>query len=777
MKKLIGLLVALGCTLMTLSAQNVKGYVRDSAGNPLIGASVFWDGTLVGTSTNVDGSYELYRVKNHTKLVAAYIGYVDSIVEVADDRNEVNFTLSDGVGIDEIVIEGVANNKIRQSSIMAGENISFAGLCKMACCNLAESFENSAAVTVGYSDAVSGSRQIKMLGLAGTYTQILDENRPIMRGIGSPYGLNYTPGMWLNSIQVSKGIASVTAGHEAITGQINLEYRKPTDEEKFFLNLYFDNELKPEVNIAMPFAFDKDKKLTTNVLLHYSGDTQPLDHNGDGFRDLPMARQINVANRWLYQANDGTQWRWGWRFVNENRVGGQMEYEPARYDQMVSEKQVYGSEIKNSGLNAYFKVGKPIGSAVWDEENDEEKRSSVAFVMDMDNFKMDSYFGLNSYEGVDQSFWANLFYQHYFSGRSSLVTGGSLWVRNIEEKVVQCNIPINGGMEMTEPGLFAEYTYAIKDKLSIVAGLRGDLVDFITADGLKNYRAIVTPRMHLRYNFTDQTVLRASAGLGSRRVMPFTDNIWMLATNRVIENLVEPGKDLEQAATFGGSLSHTLSLVGYNDLTVSLDFFRTQFSNTVYADQEYGDGRIRIYSTDLPAWANNYQLDVQWTPAEGLDIFTTFRYTDSRITHEAREYSKPAYQRMAASENGGEHMLVDRPLVGKFKGLVNVQYATKFRRWVFDFTAQLNGPMRLPNLDGDFSEAEYSPIYPMFYGQVSHRVGQWDIYVGCENILNYMQHDPIIGANNPFGPNFNSSVVWGPLMGRKFYIGARFNLY
>ncbi len=742
------------------SAQNVRGVVKDTNGEPLIGASVFWEGTLVGTTTAVDGSYELYRVKGHDMLVAAYVGYVDGTVKV-EQQEVVDFVLSDGVGIDAVVVEGVAANKIRQSSIMAGENISFAGLCKMACCNLAESFENSAAVTVGYSDAVSGSRQIKMLGLAGTYTQILDENRPIMRGIGSPYGLNYTPGMWLNSIQVSKGIASVTAGHEAITGQINLEYRKPTDEEKFFLNLYFDNELKPEVNIAMPFAFDKDKKLTTNVLLHLSGDTQPMDHNGDGFRDLPMARQVNVANRWLYQATDGTQWRWGWRFVNENRVGGQMDYTPERYDQMVTEKQIYGSEIHNMGLNLYMKVGKPVGAAVWDEENEEEKRSSLAFVMDMDNFKMDSYFGLNTYNGVDQSFWANLFYQHYFSGRSSLVAGGSLWARNVEEEVVQLATPLTNGGEMTEPGLFAEYTYAIKDKLSVVAGVRGDLMDYPLEDGSKGYNFIVTPRMHLRYNFTDQTVLRASAGLGSRRVMPFTDNIWMLATGRAIENLVEEGKDVEKAATFGGSLSHTMSLVGYNDLTVSVDFFRTQFSNTVYADQENSLGKVLIYNTELPSWANNYQLDVQWTPAEGLDIFTTFRYTDSRIT----------------LERYGEQLLVDRPLVGKFKGLVNVQYATKFRRWVFDFTAQLNGPMRLPNLDGDFTHAEYSPIYPMFYGQVSHRIGQWDIYVGCENILNYMQNDPIIGANNPFGPDFNSSVVWGPLMGRKFYIGARFNLY
>lgn len=771
-KKGFILLVGIVLSSFVAVAQNVAGKVTDTEGNPLVGAMVYWDGTTVGTVTNAEGKYEVYRVKEHNTLVASYLGYSDATVDVAAGRKEVNFALTNGVDIEEVVIEGTASgNFIKQSGIAKDEMISFAGLCKMACCNLAESFENSASVTVGYSDAVSGSRQIKMLGLAGTYTQILDENRPIMRGIGSPYGLNYTPGMWLNSIQVSKGIASVTAGHEAITGQINLEYRKPTDEQKFFLNLYFDNELKPEANIAVPIALTKDKRLTTIVLLHYSGDTNEYDHNGDGFRDLPMARQINVANRWLYQQTNGTQWRWGWRYVDENREGGQMGYDHKKmYDQLVSEKpHTYGSDMHNRGLNYYLKAGKPVGAAVWDEQEQEEKRSSVAFVMDMDNFAMDSYFGRNTYNGVEQSVWGNLSYQHYFTGRSSMVAGGSFWVRHVEEDVLQAAMPLQNYMDMVEPGLFAEYTYNIKDKFSLVAGIRGDLSTIpggVSESGdllATESEFLLTPRMHLRYNFTEQTVLRASAGLGSRRVMPFTDNIWMLGTNRTIVNELENGEDMEKAATIGASLTHTLSAVDYNDLTISFDYFHTRFTNAVVADQEWADNSIHIYNLDQSgaAFAHNWQLDVQWTPLEGLDIFTTFRYTDSKITKQWE----------------GVDYVVDRPLVGKFKGLVNVQYATKFRRWVFDFTAQLNGPMRLPALDGNFREAEYSPIYPMFYGQVSHRIGQWDVYVGCENIFNFMQHNPIIAADAPFSPAFNSSVVWGPLMGRKFYIGARFNLY
>ena len=236
----------------TLSAQDLRGVVRDADNQPLVGASVYWEGTTIGASTDAEGAFLLHRVKGYDNLVASYLGFVNDTLHVANGAERIEFALrADGVELEDVVVEGnLSGNFVKRDGIVKNEMISFAGLCKMACCNLAESFENSASVTVGYSDAISGARQIKMLGLAGTYTQILDENRPIMRGLSAPYGLSYTPGMWLNSIQVSKGVASVTAGHEAITGQINLEHRKPTDDERLFVNLYLDDELRPEANVS-----------------------------------------------------------------------------------------------------------------------------------------------------------------------------------------------------------------------------------------------------------------------------------------------------------------------------------------------------------------------------------------------------------------------------------------------------------------------------------------------------------------------------------------------
>ncbi len=761
----------------TLRAQDLRGVVRDADNQPLVGASVYWAGTTVGASTDAQGAFLLHRVKGYDRLVASYLGYVNDTLRIDAAASRAEFTLrAEGVELEGVVVEGaLSGNFVKQDGIVKGEMISFAGLCKMACCNLAESFENSASVTVGYSDAISGARQIKMLGLAGTYTQILDENRPIMRGLSAPYGLSYTPGMWLNSIQVSKGVASVTAGHDAITGQINLEHRKPTDSERLFVNLYLDDELRPEANITTAFPVSKDGKLTSILLLHGSGDTdvRKMDHNDDGFRDLPLSTQFNVANKWLYAADNGTQVRWGWKFVQESRLGGMLGYRntSAMREAMAdgwdwtrtgTAMPLYGSHIRNRNANGYFKVGMPVGPSVYDADEQDEMRSNLAFVADFDHFDENAYFGLNTYEGNQNSVSLNLMYNHYFTYRSSFNVGVQAHLDYFRESLdndtpwLDSSRSYNLDRDEQEVGAYAEYTYAVKDRLSVVAGLRGDYNAFYD-------RFFLTPRGHVKWNITSSTALRASAGLGYRSTDVITDNIGMLATGRA---LIIPELDalnrLEKALTVGGSLTQTFGLVNPGDATLSFDYFRTQFYNAVVVDQEYDPETIRVYSSTGRSWTDTYQIDFTWTPVERLDIFATFRYTDSEMTIDRPD---------------GRTARVERPLVSRYKTLLNIQYATKFRRWTFDATAQLNGPSRIPTQTGDLADSYYSPRYPMFYAQVSRKVGKFDIYVGCENIADYRQEDPILNWQNPYDYRFNSMNVWGPLMGRKFYAGLRFNLY
>ena len=775
MKRSIIILLAILCLPLVASAQKLTGRVVDAnTSEPLIGASLYWKNTTAGTTTSSNGSFTLRRVHGFDTLVVDYLGYDIWEQELSDrDQNEIVIELKpSSVDIDAVVIESQQRgNYAKTSGITRQEQISFAGLCKMACCSLAESFENSASVTVGYSDAISGARQIKMLGLAGTYTQILDENRPIMQGAGAAYGLSYTPGMWLNSIQVSKGVSSVTAGHEAITGQINLEHRKPTDDERLFLNLYFDSELRPEINLSSAIPLTKDKSLSTVIMAHASMHPMSHDDNGDGFVDMPKSHQINIANKWLWQTPEGVQLRWGWKYLQENRLGGAHGYKKSLYEEMIANplNTLYGSNIHNRNINAYAKLGLPIGpERTFTGDPNDAVQNNFAMVLDYDNYLTDSYFGINTVDVLEHTTRFNATYAHYFTERSSLNAGASFYLRSMNNDYLQQRVEgtapalswdFVGRSTLVEPGIFAEYTYQIEEKFSLVVGLRGDYSQIngkYYYDGANKGKFLVTPRSHIRWSITPRTTLRASAGMGYRRQNLVTDNIWMMTTSRDIEfgNLTD---DMEAAATFGGSLSQTFNLAN--------DYFRTQFFNTMVFDQETADNTILIYNSEGKSFTDNYQIDFNWTPFRGFDLFATFRYTNAKMTLE---------------RDGGEQILVERPLTSRYKGLINIQYAV--RRWIFDVTAQLNGPMRLPELEGDMVKAvenpELSPVYPMFFAQVSYKVSNFTLYVGCENIGNFKQPKPIVvPEGGPYAPGFNSSMVWGPLTGMKAYIGIRLNIY
>ena len=785
MKKSIILFIALCLPFVAMAQRTLTGKVTDiNNGQPLAGATLFWKNTTAGATSSADGSYSIKRVHDFNTLVVDYLGYDLVEIEVEDkgvSTLDIELTPS-AVDIDEVIVEGQQRgNYAKTSGITRQEQISFAGLCKMACCSLAESFENSASVTVGYSDAISGARQIKMLGLAGTYTQILDENRPIMQGAGATYGLSYTPGMWLNSIQVSKGVASVTAGHEAITGQINLEHRKPTDDERFFLNLYFDNEMRPEINISSAIPLTPDKSLSTVIMAHGSLDTAHHDMNSDGFADMPKSNQINIANKWLWQNRDGIQLRWGWKVVNENRVGGEMKYREDMFDQMMENPLTtpYGSKIHNRNINAYAKLGIPVGyERTFTGDPDDAVQNNIAMVFDYDNYLTDSYFGVNNVDVMEDTFRFNATYAHYFTQRSSLNAGISAYARMMDNDYLQQDASSGkpqpmwekrGRATLAEPGVFAEYTYNNEEKFSWVVGLRGD---YSIVNGSYYYDAkpefLITPRSHIRWAITPRTTLRASVGMGYRRQNLVTDNIWIMTSSRnlVTDNLTD---DMERAATFGGSLAQTFRLAGDDQATISFDYFRTQFFNTMVFDQERGDNTTHIYNTDGKSYTDNYQIDFNWTPFRGFDLFATFRYTNAMMTLEQED----------------KKILVERPLTSRYKGLINIQYAVQ--RWVFDVTAQMNGPMRLPELKGDMDAAQnnptLSPTYPMYFAQISYKMSNLTLYAGCENIANYLQgvnggNKPIImEGNTAYNPGFNSSMVWGPLMGRKFYIGLRLNIY
>lgn len=662
-----------------------------------------------------------------------------------------------------------AGNFLSKQKPIRTEVISAAGLCKMACCNLAESFENSASVTVGYSDAVTGARQIRLLGLSGTYTQMLDENRPVMRGLAAPFGLTYVPGQWLESIQIAKGATSVINGVESITGQINMEHRKPTDEKPLFINASFMDDTKGDFNIAS--SLQLNESWSTVILGHVDGNIVGMDHNHDGFLDDPKQLQFNLSNRWLYYAPSGLQVRFGVRAIHDTRRGGQVAEDNHRkpgylYDNyLLDDSTPWGSKILNRSLGGYVKVGIPLN---------EDNSQNIAAVLDYTYYNMDSHFGATSYLAGQHSGFINLLYQNDFSDSHKLTVGlnaaGDFYNENFE-RIIPWNRTYDSNFKAPHTlgniGIFGEYTFHAGDKFSSILGLRGDWY--------KNQGFRFSPRLTLKYAPVDAFVLRANAGRGLRYSSPLVDNIGVFSTTKIFQGDYNE-HILEDAWIFGGNATWYFTLGASDNAYISFDYFRTQFVEQAIVDYESeGPGLIDFYnlkSIGGRSFTDTYQLDFSCEPIERFTITLTGRYTNAKSSYKWNKLS-------------------ERPMTSRYKGVLNLQYATPLNKWIFDFTASVNGPCRVYDFMRDMKDENgkllykngLTPVYPLLYAQVTKRFKGVDIYLGAENLTNYRQKVVVVGDKREDGSfitnngNFDASCVWGPLMGIKVNVGVRFTLW
>ena len=620
-------------------------------------------------------------------------------------------------------------NYLSKGRELRTEVISSAGMMKMACCTLAESFENSASVTVGYADATTGARQIRLLGLSGIYTQMLDENRPTMRGITAPYGLSYTPGPWLESLQIGKGSPSVVNGTESITGSINLEYHKPTDGRPLFLNASVMNDTKTDFNVTSTLQVADN--LYTVLLGHVDGNFRTYDMNGDGFADEPSLLQINVGNRWLWYSPE-VQVRWGLRYIHDRREGGQMAGS-------------WKSDVANNLANAYLKIGRSLR---------DDGSSSIALVGDYTLQKTGSSFGLNIYNAQQHSVFANLIYHNAFSDSHDLTAGVNATLDLLVEDILGGGQRLDGVKQtLSQIVPYAEYTFRSGDVLSVIAGLSGTVVP--------QHGFYPVPRLTVKYQPAESLVLRMNGGRGIRFSHPIPDNIGILSTGKkILGNLSE--RTLEDAWTFGGNATYYFNESTY----LSLDYFQTLFVSALLADREAKDA-IAFYELDgQKAWSQNIQADFNIEPVERLTFTLTGRYTDAR-----------AWQPL--------HGVCELPLTSRFKLVLNAQYKARANRWIFDFTASLNGSSRVYDFMKDLKDESgkllypegRTPVYPLLYAQITRRFRGFDIYVGGENLTGSMQMHPIINHGQPFSETFDAASIWGPLMGAKFYAGFRITIW
>ncbi len=734
-------------TLVTAQEEvrSVKGVVltQDKKGK-LEGipfANVYWMDTNYGTSTSIEGTFQLAVPDKPTLLIASFVGYTSDTIDVKDFNAPISFVLSESVLLDEVEI--TYRRKATEVSFMNPmkmENISEKELFKAACCNLSESFETNPSVDVNFTDAVTGAKQIRMLGLDGPYTMISRENMPGIRGIGNSYGLSFIPGTWINSIQVTKGVGSVVNGYESIAGQINTELQQPDHGEQLFLNAYASQEGRMELNFVN--THQVNSKWGTTLLLHGSMNPWEQDVNKDGFMDMPKQQQINLMNRWDY--HNGTEWeaQFGIQFLKDEKEGGQIK------SWREESHNPYSIGINTERAEFFAKVGYIFP---------EYKYRSMGLQLLGLHHRHESKYGNREYNATEQTAYANYIYQSIIDNTMhKFKTGMSFMYDTYDEQVDTL-----GSFKRVEsvPGTFFEYTYEPSSVFTLVAGVR---VDYHNLYGL-----FYTPRLHMRIAPTETTVLRLLGGSGQRTSNVFAEHQSLFATSRTIElfgqNKGAYGLLAERAYNAGLSIMQDFRL-DYRDGYVTVDMYRTNFTNKVVVDIDEASDRALIYNLDGKSYANSAQLEVNYELIKFLDLRLAYRWMDVKTQYKSG--------------------LKRNPLTPKHRLFANLGYETKQvlgkGNWTFDFTAQWLGEQRIPTTAAspvEHQRASNSSSFTLFNTQVTRNFNdRWSGYIGLENIFNYTQKNPIIEAENPFGNHFDASLVWGPIYGRMVYVGFRFRI-
>ena len=729
-------------TFPMLAQEQVEGQLLFQENNetyPLEGVNIYWLNSSKGTVSDQDGKFSLAREISTNQLVFKYLGFRTDTLTVDSDKRIIHFMKeATGESLDEV--ELTQRRKAIQKSYFEAQNliqVNSAELLKAACCNLSESFETNPSIDVNFSDALTGTKQIRMLGLSSPYLLITEENIPSVRGASQIYGLTYTPGTWIESIQITKGAGSVTNGFESIAGQINTELQKPFSDAPLFVNLFSSINGRQEVNLH--WNTEVSDKWSTGLYVHGNQRTLSTDRNKDGFLDLPLTRQVNLFNRWQYtNATKGWVSFASFRFLDDQKQTGSIDFDQKTDRGLTKE---WGSQIDTKRFDASLKIGYVFPLLTY---------QSFGFQAAFNSHDQNAYYGLRQYDIKHDSFFGNLLFNSILGNtKNKFKTGINIAWDRYEEVV-------DGGLyQRTDQvvGAFFEYTYDSLEKWNIVAGIR--------IDRHNNLGTFLTPRFHARYTPWERSALRFSFGQGRKAANIFAENQTLFATNRTIQVQSNEGSIYglrpEKAWNYGLSFRQGYTLFNkQGDLT--LDYYRTQFQDQVVVDWETAR-YIRFYNLEGKSYANSFQLEVDYAP---------FKHTSFRFAYKN-------YQVKTDYLDG----LKQKPLQPEHRFFANGEYnnvTPEGNGWRADLTYHFVGEQRLPSNPRDGVNSN-SNAYGLWNAQITRVFSpRFEVYLGSENLTNEKQLNPVINVDQPFGRDFDASLVYAPVFGSMVYAGLRFNL-
>ncbi|MDO7173086.1 TonB-dependent receptor [Mariniflexile sp. AS56] len=732
---------------ISISQEHISGIIMEANEKneriSLAGANVYWLHTTIGTVTDLDGTFTLSYSKENTKLVISYVGYKTDTLTISKPK-QVRHWLQPTDNLNSVTV--TSRKQATAKSYLQATNtftVSSDELLKAACCNLSESFETNPSIDVNFADAVTGTRQIKMLGLTSPYILIATENIPSIRGASQAFGLSFIPGTWVESIQITKGAGSAVNGYESIAGQINAELVKPSTDDKLFINLYAASSERVELNTHINTKVSD--KWHTGLYLHGNTHQNVHDVNNDGFLDMPQYDQINIMNRWQYtNAEKGFVSFINLKFLNDEKQTGQIGFNP-KTDKLTT--NAWGSEIDTRRYEISAKLGYVNPEIPW---------QSVGVQSAFSSHKQASYFGLKQYDIMHNSLYSTIIYNSIISdSRHRIKTGVSYTYDHYDELVNTTDY------ERTETsvGAFFEYNYDNLDKLNVTAGVRVDHHNLLGT--------FVTPRIHARYTPWEKSALRASVGRGKRSANIFAENQSMFSTSRTINILNTTGTiyglDPEIAWNYGVSYLQGFNLFG-RKADVTVDFYKTDFKNQVVVDYE-NPQEVNFYNLNGSSFANSFQTEVNYNVFNQVDLRLAYKFYEVKTQYASGK--------------------LEKPLTPKHRLFANASYETHVREnatghWKFDATFNWLGEQRFSSTATSpvaYQLPDKTPKLATLNVQITKVFSsKFEVYLGGENVTNVRQSNPILAADDPFGSNFDTTFVYGPIFGSMYYAGLRYRI-
>lgn len=729
---------------VVLHAQLVKGVVTNDEDIILPGAQLWFAGAEASaTFTNTFGDFSLPWNEGDSPrtLIIRFVGYQPDTLTITGPQY-IHVKLAANSDLETVVVGGRREGQyISGLTPVKTEVISAAELSKGACCDLAGCFNTNATVQSSVTNVITNTKELRILGLGGVYNQVLLDGFPLFQGLSYTYGMSALPGALIENIYISKGANSVLQGWDGISGQINIETWQPDACPSWFANVYMNSFGEKQANI---YTSQKGKNASNLIAFHTVQPANRIDRDKDGFLDLPLLTRYSVYDRfhWRDEAANGFSLKAGFRLIIENRVGGQKGY--SRKDHEGS-NSVYGQSIKYNQPEAWAKLAYRF----------DERRRIVGFFSGQYH-DQDAWYGLLRYTAAQTLAQGTVQYEQESANGDNLKVGVSLRHLDLDEELRFISNPLNlpqGGMYARTDwikGVFAErQSYFFDDKITWILGAR--------VDHHQEFGWQFTPRTLLKYDPVAGTSVRASAGWGWRMANVFSENVFLLASNRQV--LFPEPLQPEKALNWGVNITHAIT-IGALSGRIGADYYETAFRNQIFPDYN---------RSPLIAVVENYS---------GRSVSRAFQ-TDLDLNHPSGLQFKLAYNFLDVFREKADGSKEVLPFNPEHRILCVISMAPVDKPWQADLHWHGYGKQRLPDTDQNpelFQRESASDPYSLTTAQFTWRFTKWEIYGGCENIFDFRQKQPILSWQDPFGPYFDTSSAWGPTKGREFYLGLRWKL-